>query len=336
MTRPANPIALNLARIVHRLLTEPRGWRLDLLKSDLGIADRTYRKYRGLLRDHLEHELAPDGDWTVDEVDEGEARYLRLRRASGAAEDHPGFLGRLAGFWLARRLFEFSGDSDLRDAVEGGWAEFVAGIKDKPFYLGHLLRHSDRMLHFIPDAPKDYSGKEEHIARLLRALFYSRMVEVDYRAISEDKLRSHLLCPLTLLMWKGGLYVVASHSEGGKPYLFAIDRLEEVRATKRRFRYPDAGSYSPSDYFAGAFGIFHAEDGSDVRVEARFAAKPWLARYLRERTWHPSQVFTEDKQGRVILTMDLNSLEEVAPWLRSFGRDVEVLAPAALVGLVKA
>jgi len=268
-------------------------------------------------------------------VAEGEARYLRLRRSAGAAEDHPGFLGRLAGFWLARRLFAFSGDSDLRDAVEGSWAEFVAGIKDKPFYLGHLLRHSDRMLHFIPDAPKDYSGKEAHIATVLRALFYSRKIDVDYRAITGTEQRSHLLCPLTLVMWKGGLYVVASHTEGGKPYMFAIDRLEAVRATKERFRYPDPADYSPEDHFSGAFGIFHSEGGADIRVEARFAAKPWLARYLKERTWHPSQVFTKDKAGRLFLTMDIGNLEEVAPWLRSFGGDVEVLAPSDLKALMK-
>jgi len=43
------PIALNLARIVHRLLVSPRGWRKEALCDELDIAPRTYRKYKLLL-----------------------------------------------------------------------------------------------------------------------------------------------------------------------------------------------------------------------------------------------------------------------------------------------
>tara|TARA_R110002072_G_scaffold121438_3_gene255242 strand:+ start:4271 stop:4450 length:180 start_codon:yes stop_codon:yes gene_type:complete len=40
---PSRPIALNLATIVHRLLTRPRGWEIEDLRAELEIADRTYR-----------------------------------------------------------------------------------------------------------------------------------------------------------------------------------------------------------------------------------------------------------------------------------------------------
>jgi predicted DNA-binding transcriptional regulator YafY len=33
--------------------------------------------------------------------------------------------------------------------------------------------------------------------------------------------------------------------------------------------------------------------------------------------------------------MDISSLEEVTPWLRSFGKDVEVLAPPKLIQLLE-
>ena len=335
MSGPDHPIALNLARIVHRLLVDPRGWRVDLLHEDLGVAPRTYRKYRGLLRDHLEHAIDPSGRWRIEEVAEGEARYLRLKVAEDSEENRQGFLGRLAGFWLARRLFEFSGDSELRDAAEGAWAEFVAGIKDKPFYLGHLLRNSERMLHYVPDRPKDYHGHEDHIAQLLRALFYSRQVELTYHSMSKDELTTHELCPLTLLMWRSALYLVASYKQDGHPYLFGIERIESVQTLPDRFRYPSPAEYDPAELFQGSFGIWQQPGARTQRVELRFAAEPWLHRYLKERTWHPSQVFTEDPQGRLHMTMDISSLVEVAPWVRSFGGDVDVLAPGELVEELK-
>ena len=335
MTRPDQPIALNLARIVHRLMVEPRGWRIDLLKSELGIADRTYRKYRGLLQDHFEVLLAPGGQWTIDEVSDGEARYLRVRGQGNAVEERSGFLGRAAGYWLARKLFAFSGDSELRDAVEGNWAEFVAGIKDKPFYLAHLLRHADRMLHFVADAPKDYTHHESTISNLLRALFYGRKIQVDYRPYPEQDSKSFLLLPLTLVLWRGGLYLVASFNEEGRPYLFALERLEHVELTPSRFRYPSEARYHPEEYFSGSFGIFQSEGQEAQDIELRFAAKPWLHRYIKERTWHPSQVVSTDPQGHLLLQMSVEGFEELLPWIRSFGTDVEVLGPKELIELLE-
>ena len=50
---PSKPIALNPATIVHRLLTNARGWEVQDLCDELEIADRTYRKYRQLLQEEF-------------------------------------------------------------------------------------------------------------------------------------------------------------------------------------------------------------------------------------------------------------------------------------------
>ena len=175
-----DPIALNLARLVHRLLVDPRGWRVDSIQRDLDIAERTYRKYRQMLTDHFEHLLDPSGRWSIEEVKEGEARYLRLRVNEGAAEHRQGFLARVASYWLVRDVFSFTGDSDLSEALEGPWHDLLNGIHDKPFFVRHLLKNTDRMLHYVPDAPKDYAGHEDTLSTLLQALFYTRRVSFEY------------------------------------------------------------------------------------------------------------------------------------------------------------
>ena len=116
--------------------------------------------------------------------------------------------------------------------------------------------------------------------------------------------------------------------------LFAVERLQAVQVTAQRFRYPTEAEYNPVEHFAGAFGIFHREGAAPVRIEARFAAKPWLHRYLQERTWHPSQVFTQDPEGHLVLTMTVSGFEEVVPWLRSFGDDAEPIGPPELVEIL--
>ena len=57
---------------------------------------------------------------------------------------------------------------------------------------------------------------------------------------------------------------------------------------------------------------------------------PSLERYLKENIWHPSQVFKKDKDGSVVLTMEVGGLVEVMSWVLGFGRQAEVLEPAHL------
>jgi predicted DNA-binding transcriptional regulator YafY len=50
----------------------------------------------------------------------------------------------------------------------------------------------------------------------------------------------------------------------------------------------------------------------------------------RERNWHPSQRLQELADGNLEVTLTLNSLEEVVPWVLSWGRQCEVVRPARL------
>lgn len=331
MPQPSAPLALNLARVLHRLMVDPRGWRVDRLMDELEIRPRTYRKYRALLRDHLEHLIDPSGGWHVAEVKDGEARYLRLSVQPEHAESGSGFLGQIAAFWLAREVFAFSGDGDLASALDSAWADLLGAVGDRDFVLGHLLRNVDRMLLAVPDAPKDYRGHEQVINDALRALFYRRVVRIRYRSITRDDEREHELCPLTLVVWRSGLYLVAAYAPEEKPYLFAVERIAGLDVTRKRFRYPDATAYAPAKMFEGSFGIWQSSDTPEP-VELVFAASPYLHRYLRERTWHTSQRFSELEDGRLRMEFTVNSTVEVVPWVRSFGADVEVVRPAGLLG----
>ena len=83
---------------------------------------------------------------------------------------------------------------------------------------------------------------------------------------------------------------------------------------------------------SSSFGIFfRAKSGKTQRVQLRFADKRWLQTYLLERQWHPSQRFSQRKDGRLELTLELGNLVEVAQWVRGFGDDVEVVKPKGLL-----
>ena len=83
----------------------------------------------------------------------------------------------------------------------------------------------------------------------------------------------------------------------------------------------------PKALFEGRFGIYQETNAHATDVVLIFADIPWLHRYFTERTWHSNQVFEQLPDGRLKITFRVGSMIEVLPWIRSFGNDVEVIAP---------
>ena len=333
-TRPDHPIALNLARILFRLMTDPRGWRLDRLKEELGISDRTYRKYRAVMRNHFEDlfDAGPDLQSLITQVRDGEVKYLRLRDSEEPVEDHPRFFTRIATLQLAREAFGFLRGTDVGEQLEEQYLDFLSRIGDRTFVFRDLLRDMDRKIFFRPWAPKDYSGskQQERLKILLRGLFYSKRLRLVYDS-PRWKDEPTLVEPLTLMLWQSALYLVIRFRGSKKNYLLAVDRIREVSLTGEKFRYPSREAYTPEGFTRGSFGAFHDQHGRPTTVELVFANRRWLKLDLTERHWHDTQEFGELADGRLRMTFTVRSTVDVVPWVRSFGDDVEVIRPEGLL-----
>jgi hypothetical protein len=320
-------IALNLARIIYRLLMDPRGWRVDDLMAELHIADRTYRKYRGLLQDEFDH-LFDRQEGLVVEVRDGDARYLRLADSELPVEEHPRFVARVAALELARQAFDFLRATEIGQDLLDFQNEFWARVGDRTFVFRHLLRDLDRKFHHVPDAPKDYSGQQRKVWDVLHALVFNKRLLVKYDS-GRKTWGPQLVDPLTLLVWRSGLYVLARMKGGRKEYLLAVDRMKAVERSGETFRYPSGFEFQPAKLFDGSFGIFRDDAALPTDVELVFANEKWLKLYLRERRWHPTQRFEDLPDGRLRMTFQVRAMQEVWRWVRSFGGEVEVVRPRA-------
>jgi hypothetical protein len=63
-------------------------------------------------------------------------------------------------------------------------------------------------------------------------------------------------------------------------------------------------------------------------VKVLFACS--LARYIRDRLWHPTQKFHDLADGRLEMTLWVADTFEVRRWILGFGPEAEVLEPATL------
>lgn len=329
---PKQPLALNLARIVERLTTDPRGWRVDELRAELGIADRTYRKYKALLIAQFPP-WRQEGRTRLEEVEEADGRWLRVRPSGEEDPALEALIERLTAFHLARQLFAIIGEPGLERPVRHALDELIAEHRPRRFAtLAQLEGRMGQILFVAPDAPKDYAAQTAIVQELLRALVYARRVRMTYGSASLEP-KTHEVEPLTLAMYRGGLHLFARFPGHQRVYNFVIDRISNVErllGPGGSFAYPGPDEWSPGRHTRNAFGIFVRDGDHAYEVDLVFAPVRWLQLYLRERTWHPSQQFKAMKGGRLRLSFEVGSLEEVIPWVRQFGQDVVVRKPAEL------
>jgi predicted DNA-binding transcriptional regulator YafY len=326
---------MNLARIVHRLLTNPRGWDRDALMEELGIADRTYRKYRKNLEDLFEPWFQ-DGKTRLEEIVEGERRFLRLQEPNAGNGEVMGLLQRLSAFQLAGQLFEFLGGEELGTTLaDQALRVGREGRRTHPGTFSRLMGHLDRLFVQVPHAPKDYRGQEDKLRALINALVYQREVRFDYDASNGER-RSHSVEPLTLARFKGGLYLIARYPQKSKPYKFVVDRIHDPDPVEGGyFTYPKLENYDPKALHEGVLGIFVEQDAEKHDVELVFPDVKWLKYYVREREWQKGQRLSDLPDGRLRLRFSVMSLVEVVPFVLQFGHEVEVLSPPELQDAVE-
>lgn len=320
--------ALNLARIVFRLTTDVRGWRVDLLKDELGIADRTYRDYRQALQEDFAELKDKQGRSLVGEVKDGDAVYLRLRETEDPIADESVFVSRMTALEMARQAFGFLEDTDVGRDLSTFRQDVFNRVGDRTYVFRGLLHDIDRKLFYLPHAPKDYHAQGQKLREILRALLGSKVLSITYPS---GKPGTRLVEPLTLIMWRSALYLVVRSHGKKSPYTLAVDRMTDVKKTGKGFHYPPRELYSPERYTEGGFGIFQEKEGALTRVELVFANKRQIKLDLQERRWHSTQCFEQLSDGRLRMTFTVRTLVEVRPWVRSFGADVLVVAPADLL-----
>lgn len=295
-----------LIRILHRM--QDGGVTTAELLDDYELDDRTMRRY---IKDLRELGLPVESQGRgLDRVWSLDTAYRRQRV--------PLTLLELVSLHFGRTLFNFLGGTqfaeDADDAIER--LSTLAGQDE-------LVTDMDRKFVAVREASKDYARDSELLDEILTALLRQNPARALYARINGPT-RAYHLHPLTLGVYRQGLYLFAEDVDEGRIKTFAIDRFRAFhRERKAHFEYPE--DYQPHQVVADAFGIIGGPL-VDVRLHFHKHAAP----YIRERRWHASQALEEADDGGVILTMQVGRSYELLSWILGFGPDVRVLSPPDL------
>jgi CRISPR-associated endonuclease/helicase Cas3 len=106
---------------------------------------------------------------------------------------------------------------------------------------------------------------------------------------------------------------------------FKIERIKSVTLLEEPYAIPDG--FDPRDLLADAWGIWYTEE-EPVEVVLRF--HPFVSHRVRETRWHRSEELEDQADGSLIWRARVAEPQEMVPWIRGWGADVEVLAPDEL------
>jgi predicted DNA-binding transcriptional regulator YafY len=287
-------------QLIQRLARSRYGVGLEELVDDLGVVRRTV--YRDL--DALMYAGFP----VVSEKRDNRVFYRFLE--SFKIGDAPFTPDEVLALAFSEDLLRVLEGTVFHDSIRSALQKIRAGLGPE---LSEYLARLGESFRVLPGPHKQYAHYRDTIRALNDAVLSRHTVRMRYRTGRTGR------------VWyrSGGLYVIGHDHKSSEIRTFAVDRIEEIGATERRFRIPK--SFDFESYTASSFGVV-AEPASTVRV--RFDAG-W-ALYVEEHSWHPSQEIEPEEDGSVVLTMEVGPSTELRGWILSFGAGAQVLEPEEL------
>ena len=290
---------------------------IDDLAERTGVTTRTIRR-------DLEA-LQTAGFPLFDETHDGR-KYWTLEQKAFRRLDDTGFtLAELSALYFSRTLVEcLSGtpfERDVHSAFEKLAGALTPGMK----------QFLDRMPLVMEAKPEPgaqaTTPRTREVAQLVEATMQHRRVTMRYHSFSSNREKTYLFEPYRLIFGQGGLYVIGMVPEYGALRTFSVDRIAQLSLTEERFDPLEL----PEDAFAHSLGV---NQGAPERIEIVFAPK--IARYVRERVWHPSQEATEGPDGSLRLTLNVVNDWALKSWILGFGGLAKVTRPEGLAAEIAA
>lgn len=284
---------------------------IDDLAERTGVTTRTIRR-------DLEA-LQTAGFPLFDETHDGRKFWTLEQKAFKRLDDTAFTLAELSALYFSRTLVECLSGTPFERDVHSAFDKLAAALT--PGMKQFLDRMPLVMQAKAEPGAQATEPRTKEVAQLVEATMQHRRVTMRYHSFSSNREKTYLFEPYRLVFGQGGLYVIGMVPEYGELRTFAVDRVEQLSLTEERFEPLEL----PEDAFAHSLGV---NQGTPEKIEVMFAPK--IARYVRERVWHPSQEVEDLPDGSMRLTLNVVNDWALKSWILGFGGLATVTTPASL------
>ncbi len=190
-----------------------------------------------------------------------------------------------------------------------------------------LLAHLERAIGRVQTREDDYQ-QVNTLESICEGWGTGRKVKVGYRSPRSGVLRQRVIAPYALEPTESGIYVICYDDWAGDIRTFKLDRLEGATVLEESYEIPE--SFDLEAHLATGWRIMAGQELEEVLL--RFT--PEMSSRVKERQWHTTQKLETLDNGGCLLRVWVAQPEEMQPWIRSWGAQVEVLAPQWLRGRI--
>jgi predicted DNA-binding transcriptional regulator YafY len=169
---------------------------------------------------------------------------------------------------------------------------------------------------------------EESFQIATRAVQQHRPLKFQYRKHATKGVEHRHIHPYQLVCANNRWYVLGHDLKRKAIRAFVLARIKDPEILPGTFEHPK--DFKVQDYLKGSFGIFKGGDDLEVVIDLDL----WASDVMRGRRWHASQQVTELPGGEIRVAFRLDNLEEIEPWVLSWGSHATVVRPRALVDRV--
>ncbi len=201
--------------------------------------------------------------------------------------------------------------------------------------LGHALHRLAPLVsqHLLASAEVMDSQAQRHdpvylevLEKLTRAWSDGRVARLWHR-LEDGRVYDYNFAPYFIEPYAVGqtTHVIGWREPPGALRTFKLERIQRIELTDEAYTIPE--DFEPRHLLADAWGIWYTE-AEPVEVALKF--HPRVAHRVRETQWHRSEEVEEQPDGSLIWRARVAEVQEMIPWVRGWGADVEVLAPQEL------
>jgi len=187
----------------------------------------------------------------------------------------------------------------------------------------HLLRSADIM-------DEDNAFRDpvylEVLEKLTTAWAAGRKIKVSHQ-LPDGLIADYVLSPYFIEPYAVGqtTHVIGWREPPDKIRTLKVERIRSAEILSATYQIPE--SFDPRSLLQDAWGIWYTEE-TPQQVVLKF--HPRVAARVKESRWHRSQRIEEQSDGALIWQASIAEPQEMLPWIRGWGADVEVLEPESL------
>ncbi len=167
------------------------------------------------------------------------------------------------------------------------------------------------------------SDQQQWLSALLGAIRNGKAIRLTYQSFTREKPDTFIAHPWCLKRFRQRWYLLARSEEYKHPFIYALDRIQDVQETDKELRIPKG--FNGEAFFANYFGIIVGDDCKPETV--RLLVYSSHVKYIESLPLHFTQKIVEETPDYKVFEYHLVPTFDFKQEILSRGPEVEVLEP---------